>query len=81
MVAYFIFLRRNCLVGGLCNSILSLLDLWLPVDGNVVDIYIINCFLWAGGYSSFKRGSAEFSIEISVYKHITWIVQLIVVKL
>ena len=40
MVAYFVFLRRNCLVGGLCNSILSLLDLWLPVEGNVVDIYI-----------------------------------------
>ena len=39
-MAYFVFLRRNCLVGGLCDSVLGFLDLWLPVDGNVVDIYI-----------------------------------------
>ena len=61
---YIDILRRNCLVEGLCDSVLGLIDLWFPVDGNVIYIYIINCFLWAGGYSSFKGGSAEFSVEI-----------------
>ena len=59
-VAYSVFLRRNCLVGGLCYGILELLDLWFLIDGN----WFINCFLWAGGYPYFKRGSAEFSVEI-----------------
>ena len=56
-VKYSVFLRRNCLVGGLCYEILELLELWFPIDGN----YVINCFIWARGYSFFKRGSAEFS--------------------
>ena len=59
-VVYFAFLRRNCLVGGLCDGILELLDLWFPTDGN----WFINYFLRAGGYSSFKRGSAEFLAEV-----------------
>ena len=35
-VTYSVFLRRNCLVGGLCYDILGLLDLWLPTDGELV---------------------------------------------
>ena len=38
IVVYSDILRRNCLVEGLCDSILDLLDKWFPVDGNVVDI-------------------------------------------
>ena len=34
-VAYFVFHRHNCLVGGLCYGILGLLDLWLPTDGEI----------------------------------------------
>ena len=59
-VKYSVFLRRNCLVGGLCYEILELLELWFPIDGNSV----INCFIWARGYPYFKRGSVEFLTEI-----------------
>ena len=45
---YFVILRHNCLVGGLCDSILGLLDLWLPVDGNVIYIYYKLFFLGQG---------------------------------
>ena len=58
-VKYFVFLRRNCLIGGLCYEILELLELWFPIDGNCV----INCFSLGRGYSYFKRGSAEFLVE------------------
>ena len=33
-VAYSVFFRRNCLVGGLYYYILELLELWLLIDGD-----------------------------------------------
>ena len=39
---------------------LVLLNLWFPIDGNVV----MNCFLWAGGFSYYRRGAAEISILV-----------------
>ena len=59
-VANSIFLRRNCLVGGLYYDVLELLDEGFPLMG----MLIINYFLWAGRYPYFKRGFAEFLAEI-----------------
>ena len=53
------FLWRSCLVGGICMIIFILLNWWLPMDGNA----FINCFLWAGGCSYYRRGSAEISAK------------------